>query len=230
MRALPISIRLSAAVVGVLLLLARNDSGLQAECFQEADRTEKLERRVAEDQDRIEKLEKKVAELELHIGLLEGYLKLQDPKFAAGMEKALTRAKVTMCANNLRQLWTLETFYMSKFGGRMKALPSATGSAFWLALTKTEPPIINETALDVLVCPFSGQKPRNGFTTYRGPIVSANRLAGGDVVGCCEAGHHPDGTINVLKKSGDVVAVGPSDPLYKIAIDSTSALSVEEKK
>jgi hypothetical protein len=119
---------------------------------------------------------------------------------------------------------------MAQFGGRMKAMPSATGSGFWLALTKTAPPLIDLTELDVLVCPFSGQKARAGFTTYRGPTIPVNRLAGDDVVGCCEPGHHPDGTINVLKKSGDVLTVGPSDPLYKKAVDGTSALAVEEKK
>src|SRR5262249_40002428 len=90
-----------------------------------------------QDRERVEKLEKRIAELELHVAMLEAYLKSQNPKFAAGLEKGLTAAKVTTCANNLRQLYMLQFTYMSKFGGRMKAMPSATGSAFWLALTKT---------------------------------------------------------------------------------------------
>src|SRR4051812_43839755 len=54
--------------------------------------------------------------------------------------RAIRRARVTSCANNLRQMWTLQTTYMSQFGGRMKAMPSVEGVAFWQALTTTTPP------------------------------------------------------------------------------------------
>jgi hypothetical protein len=196
---------------------------------QDQERLKKLEMRVTE-LEVGDKFQKRIAELELHVAILEAYLKKVDPKFGPAMERGLSAAKVAECGNNLRQLWTLQMVYMSQFGGRLKAMPTATGSSFWLALTKTEPPLLDETELEVLICPFSGQKPRPGFTTYRGPAVNVNKLAADDAVGCCEPGHHPDGSINVLKKNGEVVTVAPTEALFKKAVDGTAALPADGKK
>src|SRR5207244_9052548 len=54
--------------------------------------------------------------------------------------KAIRRARVTSCANNLKQLWTLQYTFMSQFGGRMKNMPTAEGTGFWAALSTTTPP------------------------------------------------------------------------------------------
>jgi hypothetical protein len=216
----------AAPVLAAVLLLPA--LAPQAQPTEDQKRIERLEMRVLELE--IGEKERRIAELELHVAILEAYLKKQDPRLAAGFEKGLQAAKVVVCANNLRQLWVLQTWYSTQFGGTKKEMPSATGSAFWIALTKTEPPLLAETELRSLVCPLSGRNPLPGYTTYRGPSISVNKLAGDDVVGCCEPGHHPDGTINVLKKSGEVVAVGPNDALFKKAVDSTSRLSAEDKK
>lgn len=171
----------------------------------------------------MEKLEKRVAELEARVQQLEALLRKMTDQPGQEVPKAMLKVKKAMCADNLRQLWVLETVYMGQFGGRTKSMPSSTGPAFWLALAKTQPALIEEPELGILVCPLSGKKSRPDFTTYRGPAKYIGRLAGDDVVGCCEPGHHPDGTITVLKKNGDVVTVGPEDPVYKRALETTTA-------
>src|ERR1051325_6512844 len=57
--------------------------------------------------------------------------------------RAIRRAHVTACGNNLRQMWVLQTTYMSQFGGRMKMMPTNQGTSFWGALTTTTPPLID---------------------------------------------------------------------------------------
>jgi hypothetical protein len=135
--------------------------------------------------------------------------------------KAIVRAKATSCANNLSQLWRMQCVYMAQFGGRQKKMPSATGGAFWLALSKTEPPLIDESMAEMFICPLSGQPARPGFTSYRGPKRDVSTLAEGDVVGCCEPGCHPGGSINVLLKSGEVIEVNPGEELYQKALKDT---------
>jgi hypothetical protein len=174
----------------------------------------------SQDQDRIEKLEKRVQELEARVQQLESLVKALQA--GSAMDKATLKAKEKICADNLRQLWVLETTYMGQFGGRSKSMPDASGPAFWLALTKTQPALLEESELDALVCPLSGKKAKTGFTTYRGPARWLGKLEWDDPVGCCEPGHHPDGTITILKKNGDVVTAGPEDPVYKKAMLTTT--------
>jgi hypothetical protein len=104
----------------------------------------------------------------------------------------------------------------------MKKMPDDTGSDFWLALTKTMPPILEEKDLALLVCPLSKVKPRAGFTNYRGPAKKITDLKAGDPVGCCEPGSHPGGRISVLTKDGERHLVGPDDLLYKKALETTA--------
>lgn len=134
------------------------------------------------------------------------------------------------CADNLRLLWTLQLTYITQFGGKQRLPPLATGSDFWLALTKTNPPLVDPAEFDLFVCPLSGQKPRAGFTTYRGPVRAINKMNGDDAVGACEPGHHPDGTLTILKKTGDVLTVASTDPQYRKALETTVGVPAEEKK
>jgi hypothetical protein len=139
--------------------------------------------------------------------------------------------KRTDCATQLSKLWMLQTVYMSQFGGKMKRMPSETGPAFWLKLTSVVPPLIDNTQMDVLVCPLSKEKSRPGFTTFRGPKIDVARLRGDEPVGACEPGLHPDGTINVLLKNGEIRTVDSDDELYKRALENTTgATKPEEKK
>lgn len=133
--------------------------------------------------------------------------------------------KVTECANNLSQLWKMACVYMSAFGGKLKKMPSETGGDFWLKLSKTTPPLIDETFFEIYVCPLSKEKPRKDFTTFRGPKEDVNTLDDEAVVGCCEPGLHPDGSINVLRKSGDVMAAKPGTKLYKEALEATAGFA-----
>jgi len=190
-----------------------------------------LERAAAaagQDQEHLEKLDKRVQELEARVRELESLLKALQP--TATMDKATFKAKEKSCADKLGQLWVLETTYMGQFGGRTKSMPDASGPAFWLALSKTQPPLIEESELDILVCPLSGKQAKPGFTTYRGPAQWLGKLEWDDPVGCCEPGHHPDGTITVLKKNGLVVTVGPEDPVYKRAMMTTTIQSATPAK
>ena len=126
--------------------------------------------------------------------------------------RAIKRARVTSCANNLRQLWTLQTTYMSQFGGRMKAMPTSDGAAFWSALTTTTPPLVDPTEMEVFLCPVK-QEAAIGEIDYFGPGVKVNKLSGGDPVGCDDPENHLEGSNtsgndasgNVLRKSGDVL-------------------------
>jgi hypothetical protein len=183
-----------------------------------------------QDQERIEKLEKRVQELEARVRQLETILQTLNVQQAKAVDRAILAAKNAGCKNNLRQLWTLQYTYRSQFGGPSKAMPTATGPAFWLTLLKTKPPLLDETELECLVCPLSGKTPKAGFTTYRGPAKPVALLGEDDAVGCCEPGHHPDGTISVLMKSGDVVTVGPGDPVYKRALETTTNQTAAPEK
>lgn len=130
--------------------------------------------------------------------------------------------KKASCANHLQTLWKFQNVYMSQFGGRMKKMPDDIGPDFWLALEKTKPPILDAASAEFLVCPLSKDKPKAGFTNYRGPAKKISELKASDAVGCCEPGSHPDGTITVLYKDGDVKVLKPSDDLYKKALETTA--------
>jgi prepilin-type N-terminal cleavage/methylation domain-containing protein len=136
--------------------------------------------------------------------------------------RAINRAKVTSCANNLRQMWTLQTTYMSQFGGRMKSMPVAQGVAFWSALTSVNPPLVDETEREIFLCPVKAED--TGDIDYWGPGNSVGRLAPGDPVGCDDPVNHQEGSTgvesgNVLRKSGDVLEMN-GDSWSKMMNDS----------
>ena len=129
--------------------------------------------------------------------------------------RAIRRARVTSCANNLSQLWKMQNVYMSQFGGRMKSMPRDTGAAFWQALTTTNPPLIDATVNDIYICPVLGSS-EPPACDYYGPGDVVNKLGDGDVVGCDDPQNHNEGGGtsnggNVLRKSGDVVEVPGQD-------------------
>ncbi len=129
--------------------------------------------------------------------------------------RAIRRARVTSCANNLSQLWKMQNVYMSQFGGRMKSMPKDTGSAFWQALTTTQPPLIDASVTEIFICPVLGAS-EPPACDYYGPGDVINKLADGDVVGCDDPANHNEGGStsnggNVIRKSGDVVEVTGQD-------------------
>lgn len=141
--------------------------------------------------------------------------------------RAIRRARVTSCANNLSQLWKMQNVYMSQFGGRMKGMPTYQGTGFWNALCTTQPPLIDPTVNDIFLCPVKGDG-ANGDFEYGGPARPVNRLADGDMVGADLDENHAEGKSdegsgNVLRKSGDVVEItGPdwlkakADPSFPV--------------
>ena len=130
--------------------------------------------------------------------------------------RAIRRAKVTSCANNLKQLWTLQHVYMSQFGGRMKAMPRATGSGFWGALSSTTPPLLDATENDIYYCAVLGTGVQGDPIEYKGPAAAVSGIGGGEPVGCDLVDSHAEGASggesgNVLRKSGDVMELSSSD-------------------
>ena len=130
--------------------------------------------------------------------------------------RAIRRAKVTSCANNLSQMWKMENVYMSQFGGRHKSMPTDTGVNFWKALTTTQPALIDPTVSDIFICPVGGSTSVAGDFDYLGPAKKITLLMDGDPVGADKDTNHPaegandEGSANVLRKSGDVLEiVGP---------------------
>jgi hypothetical protein len=122
--------------------------------------------------------------------------------------RATRAAKQTACANNLRTLWSLQVTYMSQFGGKMKKMPEQTGEDFWLALTQTVPPLIDQTEHETLQCPCVDSP---GKCDYQGPAVHVHRLGGGDAVGADKVSNHGGEGGNVLRKSGDVLHLSDAE-------------------
>ncbi len=124
------------------------------------------------------------------------------------ISRAVYRAKVTSCANNLSQLWKMQHVYASQFGGPMRSMPDRTGEEFWLELTRTNPPLIDETVMDIYQCPVRGA---HDACDYRGPAVNVRRLDDGDAVGADKPANHGGKGGNVVRKGGDVVELEPQN-------------------
>lgn len=116
--------------------------------------------------------------------------------------KSISRARAASCANNLRQLWTLQSIYASQFGGPDKLMPGETGSEFWLKLTRTSPPLLDASELEVLICPLK-DPPSGAKCDYLGPGRPVSELKGEDPVGSDRPGNHAKSG-NLLRKAGDV--------------------------
>ena len=128
------------------------------------------------------------------------------------LEPGIRRARQMSCANNLRQLHQLATHHASTHPGEW---PSLQEGGLWLSLTKCQPPILDQTELEVLLCPVKGD-PIVGTCDYRGPRLPFTSMAPRDIVGADLPGNHGDvegGT--VLFKDGGALDLDPQDPLWK---------------
>lgn len=138
---------------------------------------------------------------------------------------AITRAvrsgRLTADANNLSQLWKTMYAYSIDYGGRHKIMPHETGGAFWLKLTTTPKPLIDD--FDIFDCPLSPQPAQPGFCEYRGPAEDVNRYASNDPVGADIDGNHGQGEGGVvLRQGGDVMNYPATDPIWVNAGTKTS--------
>ena len=131
--------------------------------------------------------------------------------------------RFTSCTSHLSQLWKMQWNYAVHFGGFQKLMPVQTGSEFWLELTRTDPPLIDQTLRDVFQCPVRGWSP--GLPcAFRGPNgnLNNNQFADGDPVGADRIDNHGNGEGgNVLRKSGDVITVSATDELWAAAARKT---------
>lgn len=131
----------------------------------------------------------------------------------------MEEGKLNRCARNLQELWKLQGMWSQLFGGRRKLLPRTTGREFWLALARSEPPLLElQTEPDETICCTAD--PGADLRTYRGPKQDVNTLDPEAIVGCCPAGKHKDGSIVVLRKSGAVIRVGDPKAVEK-ALEET---------
>lgn len=140
------------------------------------------------------------------IGILAGLL-------LPAIARAIHSAKVTSCASNLRQLWTMQYSYMNSHGGRMKSMPAVQGAAFWGALTSVTPPLIDNE--EIYYCPVLGT-PTPGEIQYYGPGAVVGRLGSNDVVGCDDPENHRmgnqnDSSGNVVRKDSSVMELSGND-------------------
>ena len=120
--------------------------------------------------------------------------------------------RISMCVNNLSQLHKMMQIYRANHRDRF---PDARGSAFWLALRKTDPPLIDESMIDIYSCPVKAEDPGPSATDYLGPGGPAGRLLPGDPLGADAPGNHDEKEgINVLRMAGDVRRIHRDDPLW----------------
>ena len=131
------------------------------------------------------------------------------------ISKAQRNARVIGCLSNLKHLWTMQNNYMVVFGGERQLYPTETGGDFWLKMKNTDPPLIDSTVLDIFVCGLTGTIAGGVTTDYRGPASNVNNFGDGDPVGADKIGNHgPDSGGNLLRKSGDVVTLGPTSSQF----------------
>lgn len=129
-------------------------------------------------------------------------------------------SKIAHCANNLQALWTALEQYRTEMGGPDRAYPSESGSALWLRLSRTQPPLARDPS--VYDCPLRPGAPEAGAADYRGPKHDLNGketpYKEDDAIGSDLDGNHGEGEGgNVLFKSGAVRVAGPRDPFWKEA-------------
>ena len=123
------------------------------------------------------------------------------PAIARATEQAKTSACMAMCS----QVY----FAVFRYQSEKQKLPAKTGAAFLKEL-------VDLGYLDeVPVCPHSGK------ATYRGPARDPNSMQATDVIFCDGPESHPDGSINVLRKSGSTERLTPDHPGYRKALETT---------
>jgi len=130
-------------------------------------------------------------------------------------------AKKTLCAVNLKTLWTHCFNYAAKYGRPNGLMQSETGSDFWLKLKKTPKPLIEKP--DPLFCPLADHDWTVDQTSYRGPAANVNKMEDEDPVGADFDGNHGAGKGgNVLIRNGAVAQFGSDDPTWKAAAEKTT--------
>jgi hypothetical protein len=129
-------------------------------------------------------------------------------------------ALIQSCSNNLALLWKAQNVYTNQFGGRSKRMPGETGKDFWLALTKTNPPLLDPRGSDLFTCPASEVRGQPGACSYRGPARNVAEAADSDVIGMCDDEAHGEVAI-ILRKSGALAVIQKSDALYEEALEKT---------
>ncbi len=121
--------------------------------------------------------------------------------------------RIIRCASNQRQLYQMLQVYKIRHKG---SFPEAKGSAFWLALQKTSPPLIEADLAEIYFCPVKGENPRPGNTDFRGPSNPMSQHRDADPVCADIVGNHDEENgINVVSLAGDVQRVYPDAPLWK---------------
>lgn len=117
--------------------------------------------------------------------------------------------KVRACADNFRKLHVAQQTYISLHPG----VPHPLGMAYWVALTRTSPPLIEPSQREILTCPVLGD-PDAGDCQYLGPAADAGSLGPTDPLGCDLVLNHSETGAeggNVLLKSGAVVTDNTRD-------------------
>lgn len=135
------------------------------------------------------------------------------------ISRAIRNGKLASCTNGLKQLWTMQHNYMAQFGGRSKSMPTpavgAAGPSFWTKLSSTTPPLIDTTLNDIYDCPLSAPGLPPSGCDYRGPSTDVNTYLDGDQVGADFATNHGANEGGILvRKSGDAMNYGPTDPVW----------------
>ena len=64
------------------------------------------------------------------------------------------------------------------------------------------------------LCPHSGEP-------YRGPAIDPNKLKDGDILFADPPKAHPDNSIHVMYKGGEIRILHPGDPDYEKALKAT---------
>jgi hypothetical protein len=124
------------------------------------------------------------------------------------VRKSLVQAKTSRCMSNCYSV----SFAVTQHQTDKAKYPSKTGDAFLKELAGLQ------YLQGELACPHAG-KP-----AYRGPVRDINQMQDEDVIFCDEPGNHPDGSINVVRRNGQVETLGRDHPDYRKALDTTKGL------
>jgi hypothetical protein len=110
-------------------------------------------------------------------------------------------------------------------------MPSDTGQDFWLALSRTRPPLVNRKMGEkVYQCPYRDMDGEWGSCDYRGPAKNVDGYDWGDPVGADLVNNHGVGDGgNVIRKSGHVETVSVNNELWMLASVKTSVNSAKDK-
>jgi hypothetical protein len=119
--------------------------------------------------------------------------------------------KTSICSKNLSQLYKIGTAYAASHRGQW---PDPQKANYWVAFTKTSPPLIEPEGLSILSCP-AREEQLPDECDYRGPIVPWNKLSPSDPIAADRPGNHEGRGINVLFKDGSVMEVELDDPRWK---------------